>query len=76
MLSKSEEYKRDAQLAHIRPENARIPQERDLLLQIERAFNRLVALEEWVEEQSKREAIVPPADAAITSQIDHLKAVA
>ena len=53
MFSKSEEYRRDARRAHIRAESAKMPQERNTLLEIERAFNRLVALEEWVEGQSK-----------------------
>ena len=53
MSSKSEEYRRDARQAHIRGDNAKMPQERKTLLEIERAFNRLAALEEWLEEQSK-----------------------
>jgi hypothetical protein len=53
VFSKSEEYRRDAQQAHIRAEIAKMPQERNTLLEIERAFDRLVALEEWLEEQSQ-----------------------
>jgi hypothetical protein len=53
VFSKSEEYRQDARRAHIRAESAKIPQERNALLEIERAFNRLVVLEEWLEGQSK-----------------------
>jgi len=53
VFSKSEEYRRDARQAHFRAESAKMPQERNTLLEIERAFNRLVALEEWLEGQSK-----------------------
>ena len=53
MFSKSDEYRRDAQQAHVRAESAKMPQERSTLLEIERAFNRLVVLEEWLEGQSK-----------------------
>jgi len=53
VLSKAEEYRRDARRAHIRAESAQMPQERNTLREIERAFNRLAALEEWLEGQSK-----------------------
>ena len=36
MLSKSDEYRRDAQRAHIQAEIARMPQEKEVLLEIER----------------------------------------
>jgi len=49
VFSKSDEYRRDAQQAHVRAESAKMPQERNTLLEIERAFNRLAALEEWLE---------------------------
>jgi hypothetical protein len=49
VFSKSDEYRRDAQQAHVRAESAKMPQERNTLLEIERAFNRLAALEEWME---------------------------
>ena len=49
MFSKAEEYRRDARRAHIRAESAQMPQERNTLREIERAFNRLAALEEWLE---------------------------
>ena len=54
MLSKSEEYRRDAQRAHIQAEIARMPQEKEVLLEIERAFERLVAMEEWLEGSQKK----------------------
>ena len=55
MLSKSEEYRREAQRVHNRAECAKISQERETLLEIERAFERLVALEEWLEASRKKD---------------------
>src|SRR5215468_3249622 len=54
VFSKSEEYRRDARRAHIQAESARMPQEKEVLLEIERAFERLVAMEEWLEGSQKK----------------------
>ena len=54
MFSKAEEYRRDARRAHIQAESARMPQEKEVLLEIERAFERLVVLEEWLEGSQKK----------------------
>ena len=51
MLSKSDEYRQEAQRVHNRAECAKILQERETLLEIGRAFERLVALEEWLEKK-------------------------
>ena len=71
MFSKSEEYRRDARRAHIQAESARMPQEKEMLLEIERAFERLVVLEEWLEGSQKngdRKGIVTTsADTILTS---------
>ena len=53
MFSKTEEYRRDARWARIQAESARMPQEKEMLLEIERAFERLVVLEEWLEGSQK-----------------------
>ena len=61
MLSKSEEYRREAQRVHNRAECAKISQERETLLEIERAFERLVALEEWLEANRRQvEEVMTP----------------
>ena len=54
MFSKTEEYRRDARWARIQAESARMPQEKEMLLEIERAFERLVVLEEWLEGSQKK----------------------
>jgi hypothetical protein len=76
VFSKSEEYRRDARRAHIRAESAKMPQERNALLEIERAFNRLVALEEWLEGQSKEPTRQLPqchaADVSSLPQLGHV----
>jgi hypothetical protein len=70
VFSKSDEYKRDAQQAHVRAESAKMPQERNALFEIERAFNRLAALEEWREGQSKEIVRqLPECHAADTPQL-------
>jgi len=53
VFSKTEEYRRDARWARIQAESARMPQEKEMLLEIERAFERLVVLEEWLEGSQK-----------------------
>ena len=63
MFSKSEEYRRDARRAHIQAESARMPQEKEVLLEIERAFERLVALEEWLEASRKKDDCLAAHDA-------------
>ena len=55
MLSKAEEYRREAQQVRNRAECAKISQERETLREIERAFERLVALEEWLEARRKKD---------------------
>ena len=54
MFSKAEEYRRDARRAHIQAESARMPQEKEVLFEIERAFERPVAMEEWLEGSQKK----------------------
>jgi hypothetical protein len=54
VFSKTEEYRRDARRARIQAESARMPQEKEMLLEIERAFERLVVLEEWLEGSQKK----------------------
>ena len=63
MLSKSEEYRREAQQVHNRAECAKISQERETLREIERAFERLVALEEWLEAYRKKDDCLAAHDA-------------
>ena len=63
MLSKAEEYRREAQQAHNRAECAMVSQERETLREIERAFERLVALEEWFEECRKKDDCLAAHDA-------------
>jgi hypothetical protein len=43
-LSKEEQYRRDARLAHLRAERADLPQEKVILLSIEREFERLAEM--------------------------------
>jgi hypothetical protein len=45
--SRSEAYLRTAERAHQQAESAVSPQEKNLLLEIERSFRRLAELEEW-----------------------------
>jgi hypothetical protein len=55
VFSKAEEYRRrDARRAHIQAESARMPQEKEVLFEIERGFERLVAMEEWLEGSQKK----------------------
>ena len=48
MQSRSEAYLRTAERAHQQAESALSPQEKNLLLEIERSFRRLAELEEFL----------------------------
>jgi len=63
VLTKAEEYRREAQRVHNRAACAKISQEKEMLREIERAFERLVALEEWLEACRKKDDCLAAHDA-------------
>ena len=61
MRTRSESYLRTAERAHQQAETALSPQEKDLLLTIERSLRRLAEIEDWQDEVelAKRKAERP-----------------
>jgi hypothetical protein len=59
--TRSESYLRAAERAHKQAETALSPQEKDLLLEIERSLRRLAEIEDWQDEveHAKRRAERP-----------------